>query len=104
MTIKNALTHDLTYGDGIERTWSHTRRPGDECALTTVLEGTVTVDIADEDDTDALQIQHKLGGDLATGVPSIELTLNGVKHNLTWQEAYNLSEMLARTVNVALYG
>lgn len=104
MTIENALTHDLTYGDGILRVWSHTHEHGEECAFTSVLEGQVFVDIANEDDTDALQAQHKLNGDLATGVPTIEMTLNGVKHNLTWQEAYNLAEMLVRTVNVALYG
>lgn len=104
MAIKqHALTYDLGFGDGIERAWE-AAPVGDQKSLATVLAGLVVVDIAGEDDTDALQSQHKLTGDLATGVPTIELTIGDTKKVLTWQEAYNLAEMLTRQVNLALYG
>jgi len=107
---ENALTYELGYGDGIERVWVEQRPTAghqfcDTKTMQTVTEGRVVVDIANEDDTDQLQKTNPhVTGDLATGVPTIELTIGEHKKVLTWQEAYNLAEMLTRQVNLALYG
>lgn len=101
MSIQNALTRNLPFGDGIERVWTSFTH-GDRHELETKLCGIVSVDHLDEEVVDKLQT--KIGGDLATGVPSIALTLDGKQFNLNWQEAYNLAEMLTRATNLALYG
>jgi len=37
-----------------------------------------------------------------TGIPSIDVTLDGKTVRLTRQEAYNLAKMLTRTVSAAI--
>lgn len=100
--VANALTYDLSFGDGIERTWAETSI--DVKTLDTVMHNVVSVSIMAEDVTDEVVVQHGLSGDLIADIPSIQVVVDGKAMLLTWQEAYNLSEMLAKQVNLALYG
>ena len=93
MTIKNALTFDLQYGDGIAQVWQDAERTlmyRDGTVIDTHMHGKLRVELIPEDVCD--ELAKTVGGDLATGTPSIEVSANGMKLQLNWQEAYNLDE------------
>jgi hypothetical protein len=90
--LKAAAEARFVYDDGFKKVW---KPKGDGGVIPkAVSAGTIAVDFMKEHED----------GNLQTDVPSLELRVGSKNYELTWNEAYNLADMLNHIVGVAYYG
>lgn len=97
---QDGSTYHLNYASDYKKKWK--RALSDGGSLKTVAAGTVTTSIGGEEVT--AKMQEKYGDDLLEKAPSIEVTIGGKEVLLTWNECFNLAEMLIQTAGVAYFG
>ena len=96
------VTITVSGSEGIERVYTESGTWSDKLTLNTKVEGVAEVSIMDESVVE--ELAETTPGNLATGTPSIELNIGDQSFKLNWQDAYNLSEMLRKTADLALFG